>query len=67
VRETLRKAAKLIGPGQRRRWVFLVVLAVTVSGFEMVGAILVYLLVDLASDPTAPATFRFRRHRSPLS
>jgi ABC-type multidrug transport system fused ATPase/permease subunit len=53
VGETLRKTAKLIGPGQWRRWVLLVGLAITVSGFEMLGAVLVYLLVDLASDPTA--------------
>ena len=51
--ETLRKTARLIGPGQWRRWILLVVLAVTLSGFEMVGALLVYLLVDLATDPTA--------------
>lgn len=53
MRETLRKTVRLIGPGQWRRWVLLMVLAVTVSGFEMLGAVLVYLLVDLASGPTA--------------
>lgn len=54
MRQTLRKAARLIGPGQRRRWLLLVLLALIVSAFEMIGAALVYVLLSVAADPSAP-------------
>ena len=41
----------LIQPGTRRRWVGVVLLAVLVSGIEAVGAVLVYGLVSLTTDP----------------
>jgi ATP-binding cassette, subfamily B, bacterial PglK len=43
----------LIRPGTRRRWVGVVLLAVLVSGIEAVGAVLVYGLVSLTTDPGA--------------
>lgn len=52
--ETLRQTATLIGPGEWRRWALLVVLALVLSGFEMVGAGLVYALISLVSTPDTP-------------
>jgi ATP-binding cassette, subfamily B, bacterial PglK len=43
----------LIEPGMRGRWVGVVVLAILVSGLEAVGAVLVYGLVSLTTDPDA--------------
>ena len=43
----------LIRPGTRRRWVGVVLLAVLVSGIEAIGAVLVYGLVSLTTDPGA--------------
>lgn len=54
MRETLRKTARLIGPGHWRRWLLLVLLALIVSAFEMIGAALVYVLVGVAADPSSP-------------
>jgi ATP-binding cassette, subfamily B, bacterial PglK len=48
---TLRHALHLIGRDQRRRWIFLIFLAVAVSGLEMVGAVLVFVLLSLVVDP----------------
>lgn len=48
---TLRQAFRLIGRGQRRRWIFLIVLALVASAFEMLGAALVYVLLALVVDP----------------
>ena len=42
----------LIAPGTRRRWVGVVVFALFVSGLEAVGAVLVFALVSLATDPS---------------
>jgi ABC-type multidrug transport system fused ATPase/permease subunit len=43
----------LIEPGMRARWGGVVILAVVVSGLEAVGAVLVYGLVSLSTDPGA--------------
>lgn len=48
---TLRQAFHLIGRDQRGRWVVLVLLALVASGFEMLGAALVYVLLALVVDP----------------
>jgi ATP-binding cassette subfamily C protein len=48
---TLQRYVDLIPPGQRKLWVGVVVLALLVSGMEAVGAVLVYLLVGLATEP----------------
>lgn len=48
---TLRQALHLIGRDQRRRWMMLSVLALVASGFEMLGAILIYVLIGLVADP----------------
>lgn len=49
---TFRQAFDLIDRDQWGRWVILVVLALIVSGFEMLGAVLVFLLVALATNPS---------------
>jgi len=48
---TIRQALDLIGRDQWGRWAFLVVLALLASGFEMVGAVLIFVLVGLATNP----------------
>jgi ATP-binding cassette, subfamily B, bacterial PglK len=48
-----RRYLDLIEPGMRGRWVGVVVLAILVSGLEAVGAVLVYGLVSLGTDPSA--------------
>jgi ATP-binding cassette, subfamily B, bacterial PglK len=48
-----RRYIELIEPGMRRRWVGVVLLAILVSGLEAVGAVLVYGLVSLTTDPGA--------------
>jgi ATP-binding cassette, subfamily B, bacterial PglK len=48
-----RRYLDLIEPGMRGRWVGVVVLAVLVSALEAVGAVLVYGLVSLSTDPGA--------------
>lgn len=50
---TIRQAIDLIGREQWPKWGILVILALVVSGFEMLGAILVFVLVGLAADPNA--------------
>ena len=49
--ETVRKALHLIGREHRLRWALLILLAVVASGFEIVGAALVYVLLALVADP----------------
>jgi len=48
----LRQAMSLIGRRQRARWGMLIVLALVVSGFEMIGGALVYVLLGLVADPS---------------
>ena len=48
---TLRQAMHLIGRDQRGRWIMLSVLALVASGFEMLGAVLVYVLIGLVAEP----------------
>lgn len=48
---TLKQAMHLVGRDQRARWVLLVALALVTSVFEMLGAILVYVLIALVADP----------------
>jgi ATP-binding cassette, subfamily B, bacterial PglK len=47
----LRQTFDLLGRDRPGRWALLVVLAVLVSGFEIVGAVLVYALLALVVDP----------------
>ena len=47
----LRQAMDLIGRDQRARWLMLSALALVASGFEMLGAMLVYVLIGLVADP----------------
>jgi ATP-binding cassette, subfamily B, bacterial PglK len=48
---TVRQAYDLVGRERPFRWVLLIVLAMLVSGLEMVGAVLVYALLTLVADP----------------
>ena len=48
---TIRQTFDLIGRDHPGRWVLLVALALLVSGFEIVGALLVYALLALVVDP----------------
>jgi ATP-binding cassette, subfamily B, bacterial PglK len=50
----IRRYLRLLEPGKRIRWAGVVVLALVVSGLEATGAVLVYGLVALTSDPEAP-------------
>lgn len=52
---TLRQALRLIGRENRWRWIFLIVVALIASGFEIVGAALVYVLLGLVADPGGEA------------
>jgi ATP-binding cassette, subfamily B, bacterial PglK len=49
---TIKQALHLMAYDHRGRWVLLVILALVASGFEMVGAILVYVLLALVIDPS---------------
>jgi ATP-binding cassette, subfamily B, bacterial PglK len=48
----VRKYLSLIEPGSRRRWVGVVLLAGVVSAMEATGAVLVFGLVSLTTDPS---------------
>jgi ATP-binding cassette, subfamily B, bacterial PglK len=48
---TIRKVVFLLSQERRSRWVLLVVIALVASGFEVVGAALIYLLLALVADP----------------
>jgi ATP-binding cassette, subfamily B, bacterial PglK len=50
---TVRQTFELLGRERRAHWALLVLLALAVSGFEMVGAVLVYVLMALVVDPSA--------------
>jgi ATP-binding cassette, subfamily B, bacterial PglK len=52
--DTLRKAAEIFGRRYVRRWIALLFLSAGMSVFEMVGAVLVYVLVSLVSTPATP-------------
>jgi ATP-binding cassette, subfamily B, bacterial PglK len=52
---TIRQAINLIGRENRGRWLFLVVVAVVASLFEVVGAALIFLLLGLVADPDGEA------------
>jgi len=52
---TVRQAFRLIGREHRGRWILLVVVALVASGFEVVGAALVYVLLGLVADPAGEA------------
>lgn len=49
---TIRQAIHLIGRQNLSRWLALVLIAIVASGFELVGAVLVFLLLTLVVDPT---------------
>lgn len=50
---TLRQAYRLIGKDNPGRWVLLILVALFVSGLEMVGAVLIFVLLNLVVDPEA--------------
>lgn len=50
---TLRQAYRLIGRQRRGRWLLLIALAALVTGIEMLGAVLVFVLLNLVVDPEA--------------
>jgi len=52
---TVRQAFRLIGRDNRTRWILLIFVALIASGFEVVGAALVYLLLGLVADPSSEA------------
>lgn len=52
MRSTIRNALHLVGREYRLRWIALAVLALVASGFEVVGAALVYVLIGLVADPS---------------
>jgi ATP-binding cassette, subfamily B, bacterial PglK len=52
---TLRNAVALIGRENRGRWMVLVVVALVSSGFEVIGAALIYLLLGLVAEPGGAA------------
>lgn len=57
--ETLRKALRLIEPDTRWRWTALVVLSVTVSVLEALGAVLMFGLLSLLADGSVPVQVPF--------
>lgn len=50
---TLRQAYRLIGKDNPGRWALLILVALSVSGLEMVGAVLIFILLNLVVDPGA--------------
>lgn len=46
------RAFSMIEPSRRRRWLALVVLAVVVSGLEAIGALFIYLLLRVMTEPS---------------
>jgi ABC-type multidrug transport system fused ATPase/permease subunit len=49
--DTLRKVLVLLGPSQRGRWVLVILLALVASGFEALGALIVFgLLASITTD-----------------
>jgi ATP-binding cassette, subfamily B, bacterial PglK len=48
---SFRQAYDLVGRDRPMRWVLLIVLALMVSGLEMAGAVIVYVLLALVADP----------------
>jgi len=50
---TLRQAYRLIGKDNPGRWAVVILVALFVSGLEMVGAVLIFVLLNLVVDPEA--------------
>jgi ATP-binding cassette, subfamily B, bacterial PglK len=48
---TIKQAYALVGRERPLRWVLLILLALLISGLEMIGAVLVYSLLALVADP----------------
>lgn len=48
--EAVGQTLRLLGPERRWRWVFLVLLALAVTGFEALGALLIFALIALISE-----------------
>jgi len=46
---TLRRTLRLLGPERRWRWLFLVVMALVVAGLEVLGAVLIFVLLQLVA------------------
>lgn len=51
--DTLRMTFDLVGREDRGRWLFVVLAAVTASAFEMLGAVLVFVLLGLVAQPSS--------------
>jgi ATP-binding cassette, subfamily B, bacterial PglK len=51
---SVRQALTLLGRENRLRWIGLIALALLAGGIEVIGAALVYLLLDLVANPGAP-------------
>jgi len=47
----LRRYTSLVGPGGRGRWFGVLVFALAISGLEAIGAVLIYVLISLTTDP----------------
>jgi ATP-binding cassette, subfamily B, bacterial PglK len=54
MRETVERLASFVEPGRRLHWVGLALLALAVTGLEVVSAFLVFVLVQGIAEPTAP-------------
>ena len=50
--DALRKTLSLLDPRQRRRWFWLIPLGMLSAGLEAVGAVAVFMLIRLLSDPS---------------
>ncbi len=55
----MRTTVRLMEPGTRGRWAILLILAVVVSLFEVVGAFLIFVLLGLVTAPTSPVDVPF--------
>jgi ATP-binding cassette, subfamily B, bacterial PglK len=53
---TVKQALHLIGRENRWRWILLIGVALIASGFEVLGAALVYVLLGLVADPSGEAS-----------
>jgi ABC-type multidrug transport system fused ATPase/permease subunit len=47
-----RKLVRVIGPGRRFKWVVLVIAGLALTGIEVMGAALIFVLLRLVTDPT---------------
>ena len=50
--QVLRKLSRVLGPGRRLKWLLLVVAGLALTGLEVVGAGLIFVLISLVTSPT---------------